>query len=188
MLYSSNYHNIVNQLYLKKKDVTISGEGVYKSSLDYFFLSFFFYCLSICNHLKIEGVLCERYAYHCSNPRDSDFIGLWWSLGTDRSGGPWLSPGGSQGRELLQPPQDIIGGGCPSSLPGLTVTPNAEAPAKLYPQNASPEGSYLQCVLLCRDMGTRHWPNTQVMRGNSGLSMGQTERKYPSIPNLGAEP
>lgn len=93
----------------------------------------------------------------------------------------------SQGRELLQPPQDIIGGGCPSSLPGLTVTPNAEAPAKLYPQNASPEGSYLQCVLLCRDIGTRHWPNTPVMRGNSGLSMGQTQRKHPSIPNLGAE-
>lgn len=63
-VYSSNDHNIVNQLYLKKKDVTISGEGVYKSSLDYFF---FFFCLSICNHLKIEGVLCERYAYHCSS-------------------------------------------------------------------------------------------------------------------------
>ena len=39
-VYSSNDHNIVNQLYLKKKDVTISGEGVYKSSLDYFFFFF----------------------------------------------------------------------------------------------------------------------------------------------------
>lgn len=77
MLYSSNYHNIVNQLYLK--DVTTSGEGVYRSSLDYFV----FNCLSICNHLKIEGVLCKRYTHHCSSPRDSDFIGLWWSLSTD---------------------------------------------------------------------------------------------------------
>lgn len=92
----------------------------------------------------------------------------------------------SQGRELLQPPQNITSSGRPSSLPGLTFTPDAEAPAKAYPWNASPEGSCLQWMLLCGDVGTRHWPNTPAMTGDSGLSMGQTQRKYPSIPNWGA--
>lgn len=98
----------------------------------------------------------------------------------------------SQGGRPLQPPQDIVGGGRggrrPSSLPGLTVTPDSEAPAKLHPRSASPEGSCLQWMLPWGDVGTRRWPNTPVMRGDSGLSMGQTWRKYPSIPNSGAEP
>lgn len=47
----------------------------------------------------------------------------------------------SQGRELPQPLQSITSGGRPSSLPGLTFTPDAEAPAKPYPWNASPEAA-----------------------------------------------
>lgn len=98
----------------------------------------------------------------------------------------------SQGGRPLQPPQDVVGGGRggrrPSSLPGLTVTPDSEAPAKPHPRSASPEDSCLQGMLLWGDVGTRRWPNTAVMRGDSGLSMGQTRRQYPSIPNSGAEP
>ena len=34
-----------------------------------------------------------------ARPRDSDFIGLWWSPGTDRSGGSLVESRG--GRDLL---------------------------------------------------------------------------------------
>ena len=54
-VYSSNDHNIVNQLYLKKKDVTISGEGVYKSSLDYFF--FFLLLINLQSSQNRRGTL-----------------------------------------------------------------------------------------------------------------------------------